>query len=265
MSGQLTLRDVTVSYFSRPVVEHVSLQIRTGELCALLGLNGSGKSTLLRAVCGLLPCRCGEMSVDGHDISAMRERERARWISYIPQRGSAGTGLSVLDVILMGFNARLGLLEAPTQGQRATARKTLERLGLSGFEERLFDRLSEGQRQLVVFARALVQDSPIMLLDEPDSALDFVHRHRMLEQIARVVREEKKAALITLHDPNFAMTYCDRLILLHNGGVAGDIAMSEASTELLSAELSKLYGDIHVVEYAGQRCILRCIPPRTNK
>lgn len=257
MSGLFRLKDLHVSYGSRPVIGGVGFEVRGGELCALLGLNGSGKSTLLKAVCGLIPSKSGEISVDGRDLRAMHERERAKWLTYIPQRGSAGTGLTVLEVVLMGFNARLGLLESPGKAHREKALETLERVGLPGFGERIFDRLSEGQRQLVIFSRALVQDTPVMLMDEPDSALDFVNRHQILGQIAQTVRAEGKAGLITLHDPNFAMAYCDRLLLLRDGALVGDVAVENAAASDLSMELSKIYGAVQVAEYQSQRFMLR--------
>lgn len=253
----LELEDLRVSYGPRQVLKGVTLQVPTGELCALLGLNGSGKSTLLRAVCGLIPATWSALTVDGHDLGPMNERQRARWLSYIPQRSSAGTGLTVLEVVLMGCNPRLGLFESPTREQREEARAALARVGLGGFEERIFDRISEGQRQLAVFARALVQDAPVMLLDEPDSALDFVNRHQVLGQISALVRSEGKSGLITLHDPNFAMAYCDRLLLLKDGLLMGTVRVPGTAPEELVARLSQLYGPVQVVEQGGERCMLR--------
>lgn len=253
----LEIQDLRTGYGAQEVLKGVDLAVRTGELCALLGLNGSGKSTLLRAVCGLIPARWAALTVDGHDLGPMHERQRARWLSYIPQRSSAGTGLTVLEVVLMGCNPRLGLFESTTAADRERARGALRRVGLDGFEERPFDRISEGQRQLAVFARALVQDAPVMLLDEPDSALDFVHRHQVLGQISALVRSEGKSGLVTLHDPNFAMAYCDRLLLLKEGRLAGDVAVGASTAEELAGALSRLYGPVRVLEADGERCMLR--------
>ncbi|NCB64263.1 MAG: ABC transporter ATP-binding protein, partial [Clostridia bacterium] len=210
----LVLDRVHVSYGTNEVVKGVSFQIHGGELCALLGLNGSGKSTLIKAVCGLLKCEAERLEVDGKSLLKLNERMRAQSIAYIPQRSGAASGLTVADLLLMGYNPWLGLLDRPTKEQRRAAVEMLDKVGLGGREEKLFDELSEGQKQLVIFARALVQNAPVMLLDEPDSALDFVNRHQLLGRMAELVREGGKAGLITLHDPNFAMAYCDRLLLL---------------------------------------------------
>lgn len=253
----LLLSGVRVSYGLTEVVKGVDFSIQGGELCALLGLNGSGKSTLLKAVCGLLKCQTQALELDGKSILKLDERKRAQSIAYIPQRSSAASGLTVGDMILMGYNPWLGLLDRPTKEQRRAAVAMLTKVGLPGMEETLFDELSEGQKQLVVFARALVQNSPVMLLDEPDSALDFVNRHHLLGRMAELVRNGGKAGLITLHDPNFAMAYCDRLLLLKEGRLVGDVRVWDSTTETLGEELSKIYGPVAVWEQGGQRFMLR--------
>lgn len=254
---RLVLEGVRVSYETNEVVKGVSFQICGGEFCALLGLNGSGKSTLIKAICGLLKCGAERLEVDGKSILKLNERVRAQSIAYIPQRGSGVSGLTVADILLMGYNPWLGLLDRPTREQRRTAVETLCKVGLGGREEALLDELSEGQKQLVVFARALVQNAPVMLLDEPDSALDFVNRHQLLARMSELVREGGKAALITLHDPNLAMAYCDRLLLLRDGVLVGDTRLRELSTAQLSHELGKIYGPVRVWEQGGQRFMLR--------
>lgn len=252
LSALLELKGVAVSYGARTVIQNVSFSVEPGELCVLLGLNGSGKSTLLKAICGLIPCRGGSLRASGVPLLRLRERERARLLSYIPQRPGPAPTLSVLDVVLMGLHARLGLLESPTAAQRELARQTLERVGLPGAAERLYGQLSEGQRQLVIFARALVQDAPVMLMDEPDSALDFVNRRQVLERIARLVRDEGRAGLITLHDPNSALAYGDRLLLLKDGVLVGDLSVHDASLDALERALSLLYGPIRVFRQDGR-------------
>ena len=253
----LVLQNVRVSYGPREVVRGVSFAVRGGELCALLGLNGSGKSTLLKAVCGLLKCEAEGITVDGASLLGMHEGLRARQIAFIPQRTSAATGLTVADLVYMGYNPWLGLLDRPSRAQRAAALALLYLVGLDGYADRLFDQLSEGQRQLAVFARALVQDAPVMLLDEPDSALDYVNRHQLLGRMAQLTRAGGKAGVITLHDPNFAMAYCDRLLLLKDGVLAGDVDMGATTDEDLGAALSLLYGPVRVAREAGQRYMIR--------
>ena len=112
--------------------------------------------------------------------------------------------------------------------------------------------LSEGQKQLVILARALSQDTPVMLMDEPDSALDFVNRHMVLGKIRSVLHERRQAGLITLHDPNFALAYCDRLLLMQDGGILTEIDMRSTDHAAIEAGLGAIYGDIAVLEYKNR-------------
>lgn len=248
MSGLFELDGVSVSYGKEEIVHGVSLQVQPGEFAALLGLNGSGKTTILHAACGLLPMR-GQCRVNGTDCTRLNEKARARLLSFIPQNSTLPSGRTVLEVVLMGFNARLRLLESPSREQEAAALDALRRLGIDGFAARDFGQLSYGQKQMVILARCMVQDAPVMLMDEPDSALDFVNRHMVLEKIRDLIHREHKAGLITLHDPNFAMAYCDRLILLKDGRVCGEVDMNSADADTVQKALSVIYGDICLLPY----------------
>lgn len=257
MSALLVVEDLCGGYGQRPVLQSVNLAVEAGEFCALLGLNGCGKTTLIRSICGLLPVRQGRCTVAGEDCTRLNERRRARLMSYIPQRGSLIEGKTVLDVVLMGFNARLRLLESPGAAHRQKALETLERLGLPEIAGRDYALLSEGQKQLVILARALVQDAPAMLMDEPDSALDFVNRSMVLEKVRDTLRSQGRAGLISLHDPNFAMAYCDRLLLMRDGGILLELPLQNASREEVEAALSQIYGKIRVLHHEGGFAMVR--------
>ena len=128
----------------------------------------------------------------------------------------------------------------------------LTHLGLEELAGRDYATLSEGQKQLVILARALSQDTPVMLMDEPDSALDFVNRHMVLGKIRSVLHERRQAGLITLHDPNFALAYCDRLLLMQDGGILTEIDMRSTDHAAIEAGLGAIYGDIAVLEYKNR-------------
>lgn len=250
MKDLLRLEQVSVSYGKHQVIRSVDMTLQSGEFCALLGLNGSGKSTLLHGLCGFLPME-GRVLVNGVDCTRMHEKKRAQLMSFLPQMPSLSGGRSVLDAVLMGYNAQLGLFASPSAAQRQAALEMLARFGLEHRAQQDFGTLSQGQKQLVLLARSMVQDAPIMLMDEPDSALDFTNRHRMLRLIRRSIHRQQRGGLITLHDPNFAMAYCDRLCLLQDGVVQTQIVMSAASPEEIRTKLSLLYGDIEILTYAG--------------
>lgn len=250
MSALFEVQNVRISYGRTEIVHGVSFSLQSGELCALLGLNGSGKTTLLRGLCGLLPIQ-GQVKVSGHIIREMNEKERARCLSFMPQVSSSIQGKTVFEVLLMGANPHLGLLESPKAVHRRRAFEALDKLGIEDFADRQFHQLSQGEKQLVILARTLVQNSPVMLMDEPDSALDFRNRHMVLEKIKNVIQNEGKAGLITLHDPNFAMAYCDRMLIFMNGDVAAEIDMHTASEDEVRKKLSILYGKIELLAFSG--------------
>ena len=251
MSEMLCLNHICVSYGSRQILHGIDLSLQPGEFCALLGLNGSGKSTLLHGLCGFLPM-AGQVQVNGIDCTRMHEKKRAQLLSFLPQTPSLAGGRTTLDAVLMGYNAQLGLFDSPSAAQCQNALAILGRFGLADQADVDFGTLSQGQKQLVLLARSMVQEAPVMLMDEPDSALDFTNRHHMLRLIRDSIHSQPRCGLITLHDPNFAMAYCDRLVLLHGGVIQAQITMASASAEELREQLSLLYGPVEVLSYGGR-------------
>lgn len=247
----LSLRNFSVSYGKRRIINNISLDLQSDQLTALLGLNGSGKTTLLRACCGLLDAESGTCRVYGEDILRMNEKQRALRLSYMPQRHSIVYNVSVMDVVLMGFNAQLGIFADTGEKERAIAREAMARLSISHFENRNFLNISEGEKQIVMLCRSLVQNTSVMLLDEPDSALDFINRHRILSEIRRQIKDKKISGIITLHDPNYALAYCDRIILLNQGKLVSDFNVHTVTQNELKEYLRNIYGDIDVLNNNG--------------
>jgi len=239
----LKITNFSIKYGSKQVINDVSFDTAGGELCALLGLNGSGKTTLLKGLCRLAPVTSGRFYYGDTDLTGLNEKKRAGYISYIPQRHSKLIGISVLDAVLMGLNTRLGLFDSSTKAHRYEAVKALEKLEIPHLAEEDFSHLSEGQKQLVILARTLLQNTPVMLLDEPDSSLDFPNKHMSLLKIRDLVHKEKKACIVTLHDPNLALKYCDKLVLLDRGKVLSTLKVTGASEEDIKNCLKAIYGD----------------------
>ncbi len=257
MSARLSVEHLSCGYGRQDILRDISLTVEGGEFCALLGLNGCGKTTLIKSVCGLLPVRQGRCLVDGEDCTRLNERQRALRMAYIPQRGSLILGKTALDVVLMGCNPRLHLLESPGKAHRQKALETLSQLGLADDAGRDYAELSEGQKQLVILARTLTQDTPVMLMDEPDSALDFVNRSMVLEKMRTIIHTRGLAGLISLHDPNFALAYCDRLLLMQDGGLLGDLPLRDVTREDVEAALSQIYGQIRILQHPGGLAMVR--------
>lgn len=255
--SMLQVTDLHVSYDKHEILKGIGFDIPKGQLAALLGLNGSGKTTLLKSICGLLPIRSGSCRVNDISYLSFDERRVARLICYIPQRHSAIVGTTLLDAVLMGFNPYLGILSSPSKREHRIACEALARVGLHDLEEFDFDKLSEGQKQLVILARAIAQDSPVMLLDEPSSSLDFVNCHHVLKLVRELVRENEHAGLITMHDPNLALKWCDRILLLKDGKIHGEIDPHLDTREHIRDNLSKLYGAIEVLSYKDEFIMIK--------
>ena len=243
-------------------VRDITLSIAPGETVGLIGPNGSGKTTLLRGICGRIPTD-GICLLDGRPPAGARTL--ARTVSLIPQRTSILFSIPVLDVVLMGLNSRLPLLGQPSASQRDRARDLLARVGLRGREEQDFLTLSEGQKQLVLLARALIQDTPVLLLDEPDSALDFNNKHLLLETVRALCGRRDRTVLMTMHDVNLAMRYCTRLVLLREGQLCGDLRLETAGAGELEQALRRIYPGTRVTRAGGQWIMLREDMPCTDR
>jgi len=234
---------ICTGYGGRRVIDGLSFSMESGRVMGILGANGSGKTTLIKSICGILRHE-GECVLDSVKLEGLSARQLAQQCSYIPQRSGISIDISVLDVVLMGFNPQLGLLEHPSRAMKEQALESLEKAGLGGMADRNYMHLSEGQKQLCILARTLVAGSRLLLLDEPESALDFRYRYRMLEILRSWVREKHIGAITTLHDPGLALNYCDRILLVQEGKVLGSISPKEDPPDRMEAMLRRIYGPV---------------------
>lgn len=235
--------DISAGYTKNHVVRDVSFSLEKGSVLGILGANGSGKTTLIKAICGILPHK-GNCLLEDIELESLSPRQIATRVSYIPQRSGIAIDISALDVVLMGFNPQLKLLDHPTKAMIEAARETLSLVGMAEKENTNYLHLSEGQKQLCILARTIVSGSSLLLLDEPESALDFQYRYRMLEMIRDWTDTSKGGAIITLHDPVLALNYCDRLMLLKDGEILDILSPKEDPLEKMEQALCKVYGQV---------------------
>ncbi len=256
MDEILTVRGVCAGYGARQVLEEVGLSVGEGEVCALLGLNGSGKSTLLRILLGLLPVQTGEISVCGGNMRRAAPQKVARLAAYLPQRSRADDGMTALEIVLMGANAVTPLIMPYSAVQREKARMCLERMGAGEWADRRMGELSQGQRQSVLLARALMQSPKLLLLDEPDAALDLPRRWQMLRTVSALAKEERCAALCALHDASLALSVCDSVAVLSGGRIVCRLDMAKAGEAEVREAMHALYGDVTVIRRDGRWAVL---------
>ena len=217
----LHVKDVHYSYAGYPVLSGVSFSVKKGELCGLFGPNGCGKTTLFKCCLRLLALHKGSVHMGGEDVSDRPVEELAKTVSYVPQEHKPPFPYLVREVVLMGRTPHLGGFFGVKRKDKEIALHALDRLEISHLADRPYNQLSGGQRQLVLIARAIAQDTPIMFLDEPTSTLDF-HNQMKIWEIMRSITEEGKTILACSHDPNHVAWFCDRVIVISNAGVVAD-------------------------------------------
>jgi len=218
----LAIENMSAGYGKIPVLRDVSLRVEEGNICALMGRNGSGKTTMLRCANAILRPMKGRVLAGGKEIDRLSRMEIARLISLVPQATQTAFSFSCLDMVLMGSAARLRSWSAPGQKETNRAMETMDEMGIHNLAHRRFNEISGGERQLVMLSRALFQQAPIMLLDEPNSHLDFSNQHHMMGLMRHVVKKRGVTALISLHDPNLTIYYCDQVAMLNEGRIIAD-------------------------------------------
>lgn len=233
----IELRDLGVRFGRTEAVRGLSLEIANDEWVMLIGPNGAGKTSVLRALCGLLQFE-GDARVEGRNVRTFSRRELARLIAFVPQNPATPSELTVAEYVLLGRTPHLGYLGVDGRHDRRAVAHALERLDLLPFAERGLGSLSGGELQRAVLARALAQEAPILLLDEPTTSLDLGRQQQVLELIDSL-RADGLTVLSTMHDLTLAGQYADRLALLDRGAL---VAEGRPSDVLSAENLSTYYG-----------------------
>lgn len=234
----LAVEDLAFGYGRRIVGSEVSFSLDRGNVLCLLGPNGCGKTTLLKTLLGLLPAHSGRVCVDGADLAGMRRRDVARLVAYVPQAHAAFFPFTVREVAVMGRATRLGAFAAPGPTDEDAAERALDTLGIGHLAEADYSRISGGERQLVLIARALAGEPRLLVMDEPTASLDFGNQARVLAQVRRLSGSGITVVFST-HDPSHALLCGDRVAALRDGAM---IAFGPAAETVKPALLRRLYG-----------------------
>lgn len=252
---RLEARGLAFGYPGYLVGQGVSLKVGAGDVLCLLGPNGSGKTTLFRTFLGLLPPKGGSVLLDGRPLSELRRPEIARRIAYVPQAHAAPFAYRVADIVLMGRTAHLGPFARPGPADRAAAEAALATLGISALAEADYTRISGGQRQLALIARALAQEAPVMVMDEPTASLDFGNQARVLRHVL-ALRAQGLAIVLSTHDPSHAFACATAVALLHRGTLEGS---GTPEAVLQPERLEAVYGvPVSMARLPGGRLV--CAP-----
>ena len=222
MSAALDFRGVAFAYRRATVFDGLDLAIETATITGILGPNGSGKTTLVRLGSGALSPSSGSVTLFGNDLSELPSRRRAQQVAVVPQETYPVFDFSVEETVRMGRAPHLGFLGIERPSDLKIAREAMERCEVAGLASRSFRALSGGERQRVMLARALAQEAPLLLLDEPTAFLDLKHRLSIYARLSQLHREHGLTVVVVSHDINLAARYCDRLVLLRGGAIAAD-------------------------------------------
>lgn len=244
----MIVENISGGYTNGFFLENISFRVDEGKMYGLLGLNGTGKTTIMKMVCGLLKVKSGSVLVENKNILDLRERERAKIISYVPQHSHIVYDISVIDVVLMGISPYLKTFQSPNKNHIEEAYRVLKILGIEDLAHTNYQILSGGQKQMVIIARAIIQNGKYMVLDEPDSSLDLINKRRLMEKLRYITNKFKKGSLISMHNPEYALNYCDSIILVKDGRVF-EIDLKEEELCSIEDKLSKVYGNIEIIKY----------------
>ena len=240
----VAVNDVSFSYRSKPIFDRISFSVDRGEIFCLIGPNGCGKTTLLDCLLGLHPFKSGRFELLGKDAAHLKSRRIARAMAYVPQIHERTFPYTVKQIVTMGRAAHLGFFQSPSYKDGCIADEALERIGIRHLSPRPYTQLSGGEVQLVMIARALVQQTPLIVMDEPTAHLDFRYELVIMEVISALVREKHLSIIMATHFPNHAFYFQSRgiqtsLALFNNGEF---LAVGEPESVIDKKKLQQLYG-----------------------
>lgn len=250
----LCVEHLSFGFHASLVLDDISFEIAYGNLVCLLGCNGAGKSTLLRCLLGLLPLKQGRVLVGKRDLSSLSRKEQAKTMAYIPQGSKIHYSDRALDLVLMGTTSQLSPIACPGKPQMAVAQEAFSLLGISHLAHRCYDQLSGGEQQMVLIARAIAQQAPILIMDEPCANLDYGNQSLLLAKIQELTKYNY-LVLMSTHNPDHVLRYAHEALILQNKTI---LALSSPREGLDATLLEGIYGIPMLVQTLGG--IPSCVP-----
>jgi iron complex transport system ATP-binding protein len=254
----IKVNNLTFGYFDSEVFRNLSFEVNEGEIFTILGPNGSGKTTLLKCIERLLTPKGGNIVVSGKDLKDYSLKELGRTISSVPQIHKISFSYTVLDMVLMGRNPYLDFFSLPSEKDVKVALEALKEVGIYHLKDMPYTDISGGELRLTLIARVLAQNTGIVILDEPTAFLDFKNKFLVLNKIMELRDRKNLTVLMTMHDPNQALRFSNRVLLIKKQEV---VAMGKPEEVLTPDNLRKLYDiEAELLQIEGNTFIY----PKTN-
>lgn len=226
----ISIKDLSFSYGQQKIIKNFNLEIEKGEFVALLGPNGVGKTTIFNIISGVLPFKKGEVKIFGKDISRMRSREIAKYIGVVPQESTSNFNFSNLEIVLMGRTCQTSRFKNETEDSYKLAMQFMKLTKTDHLSDRGFMEISGGEKQRVVIAQVITQETDILLLDEPTSNLDINFQIEIMQLISKIKEDKNLTVVGVFHDINLAAQYAGRIVLMKDGKTFKDSAPEEVLT-----------------------------------
>ncbi|MDO7253227.1 ABC transporter ATP-binding protein [Helicobacter cappadocius] len=235
----LTIKNLSFNYPKLSILNDISLILKEKSITAVLAPNGTGKTTLFYNILGILKPTKGQIYTQECDILALKPELRAKYICYVPQEWQSPFNYNVVDVVMMGSTRKMRIFGTPQYQDEKKALELMEEMGIIHLKFQGINEISGGQRQMVLLARALLQDAPILLLDEPTSHLDIKNQALLFRELKKQVDKKNLSVLINIHDPNLVNIYADEVYMLKDGK---NFRNGQVNEVMNAKNLSELYG-----------------------
>ena len=235
----ICIKDFSAGYGNKIILSGINCEFPPGQIVGMIGPNGAGKSTFIRGVSGVLNDISGEVLYRGQDTFKMSNAERARIISVIPQSRQLGGAFSVWQVVMMGRTAYMNFLGQPSEKDKKIVDHAIEKTNLGDLSQRMIAELSGGEQQRVLLARALAQETPVLILDEPTNHLDLNNQIEFMRIIRELASKENKIVILAEHDLNLVNQFVDRVIVIYDGGIYDDGLPQNVITKKMIKDIYK--------------------------
>ena len=253
------VKNGTFGYEKRKILNNISFEIKNGEVMSVLGSNGVGKTTLLKCMMGFLKWQEGQSYVDGTPISEIGSKELWKRIAYVPQAKGSAFSFTALDMVVLGRSAHIGTFKQPQKEDIQIALDAMEEIGILHLKDKLCTKMSGGELQMVLIARALTVFPEMLVLDEPESNLDFKNQLIILDTIKKLSKERNISAIVNTHYPAHALQMSDKALMLNRDGTS---FYGDAAQVINEQNMRTVFGvNVHVNEYEESNIIYKSVIP----